>query len=258
MDKRDKIVLSNPSLDEAYIAIKSGISKRLNLVIIGKCVVDYEGRASSKLEAGERIVLLKSDGSIQIHRPKESMPVNWQPPGALFKTKLEKDRLHIRAYRKTKREVLEVEFIYILVVILIDLTDDAEFNLYASEEDMKRAILYEPSLLEEGFKPLTSEKKVKSGFIDIVGFDKNNVLTVAEIKKDMVNRDAILQLKRYIDSFNLAEKGKIRGILIAPRLGKDSQRLLSTLGFEFKRLSPQICAEILKKKRRKLMTEFLI
>jgi len=257
LNRRNKIILSNPSLDEAYLTIKSGISKHLNLVIIGDCTVEYEGRASSKLESGERIVLLKSDRSIQIQRPKDSMPINWQPSGALFKTRLEKDRLFIRAYQKSKQEVLEVEFIHILVLISIDLIDEGKFNLYASEKDMKQAILYEPSLLEEGFKPLTSEKRVKSGFIDIIGFDKNNLFTVAEIKKNMVNREAILQLKRYIDSFNLAEKGKIRGILVAPKLGKDSQRLLSTFGFEFKCLSPRICAEILKIKRRKLITEFL-
>lgn len=256
MNKKKGTVLSSPSIDEAYLAIKSGVSKHLNLVIIGNCAVTYEGRASSKLDSGERIVLMKSDGTIQIHRPKDFMPVNWQPPGSLFKTRLEKDRLFIRAYRKNKKEALEVEFIYILFLVASHLIDNAEFNLYASEEDMKAAILYKPSLLDEGFKPLMAEKKVKSGFVDIVGFDKNNIFTIAEVKKDIASREAVLQLKRYVDSFN--KKEKIRGILVAPRLEKGSKRLLSSLGLEFKQLSPQICAEVLKKRRGKLMTDFLI
>jgi len=55
-------VLIDPSLDEAAEAVKDGLAKRRVLLIIGNCWVDYRGRASSKLEPGERIVIVKEDG----------------------------------------------------------------------------------------------------------------------------------------------------------------------------------------------------
>ena len=39
----------------------------------------------------------------------------------------------------------------------------------------------------------------------------------------------------------------VRAILAAPSLGKDVQRMLMTMGLEYKELDPKKCAEILKK-----------
>lgn len=74
-------MLETPSLEKAYRAVKRGISRRRTVVVIGSCSVNYEGRASSRLEPGERIVLFKSDGSALVHRPRDYAPVNWQPSG---------------------------------------------------------------------------------------------------------------------------------------------------------------------------------
>ena len=50
---------------------------------------------------------------------------------------------------------------------------------------------------------------------------------------------------------------EIRGILVAPRLAKGTQRLLDTLGIDFKALDPKKCAEILSKPKTKGLEEFL-
>jgi len=75
------LILERPSLDEAYEAVKNGIAQRRMLLIVGSCTVDYVGRASSKLSQGERLLIIKPDGSTLIHRPRDYAPVNWQPPG---------------------------------------------------------------------------------------------------------------------------------------------------------------------------------
>ena len=50
---------------------------------------------------------------------------------------------------------------------------------------------------------------------------------------------------------------ELRGVLVAPSLGKDAQRILVTMGLEFKELDPKKCAEVLKKeKNAKLETFF--
>lgn len=252
-----QIVLENPSLEEAYQAVKGGISKKRTVMVVGSCSVNYEGRASSKLEPGERIVLFKSDGSALIHRPRDYAPVNWQPPGSLFRTRLDGDRLVVRAFRRRENEVLEVDFERIFLVSVLDLVDSGEFHLYASEEDMKRAILLQPSLLEEGFRPITAERPVEPGFIDILGLDGRNVLTVVEIKRKAAGKDAVLQLKRYLDVFKVDSEREVRGIILAPELARGAQKMLATLGLDFKALSPQRCADVLKHRKGRRITEFL-
>lgn len=163
----------------------------------------------------------------------------------------------VRVFRRRENEVLEVDFESVLLVAVLDLVDSGEFHLYASEEDMKQAILHQPSLLEEGFRPITPERPVEPGFIDILGVDERNVLTVVEIKRKAATREAVLQLKRYLDVFKVDSDREVRGILVAPELARGAQKMLATLGLEFRALTPQRCAEVLKQKKGRRLTEFL-
>jgi RecB family endonuclease NucS len=251
-----RVVLEEPTVEQSFKAVKLGISRHKTVIIVGNCWVDYDGRASSKLEPGERFVLFKSDGSALVHRPRDYAPVNWQPPGSLFRTKMADGNLRVRVFRRKEHEVLEVGFDKIFLVAVLDLRDVGEFHLYASEEDMQKAILAEPSILEEGFRPITAEKPVEPGFIDILGVDRNNTLTVVEIKRKAATKEAVKQLKKYMDVFMVEPGRRVRGILVAPELASGSQRLLASLGLEYKPLSPQKCAEVLKKKREKSLTDF--
>ena len=251
-----RMVLDEPTVEQALQAVKLGISRHKTVIIVGNCWVDYDGRASSKLEPGERVVLFKSDGSALVHRPRDYAPVNWQPPGSLFRTKMADGNLRIRVFRRKENEVLEVGFDKIVLVAVLDLRDVGEFHLYASEEDMQKAILAEPSILEEGFRPITAEKPVEPGFIDILGVDRNNTLTVVEIKRKAATKEAVKQLKRYMDVFTVEPDRRVRGILVAPELASGAQRLLASLGLEYRPLSPQKCAEVLKRKREKSLTDF--
>ncbi len=217
----------------------------------------YTGRAKSKLEPGERILIMKEDGSLLVHRNVGYEPVNWQPSGCIFHTQTKEDVLEVHAVRQKPRESVTVFFDRIYMVSAISLQDSGEFALYASEEDMQKAILLEPSLIEEGFKPLSYEKKVEPGFVDVYGVDANGKLIVAEIKRKTAGKEAALQLAKYIEAVKGKTNREVRGILVAPDIAKDVQKLLATLGLEYKMVDPKKCAEILKKpKHGKLETFF--
>jgi len=251
-----QIVLENPPLREAGKAVKTGISRHRTVIIAGMCRVDYEGRASSKLEPGERVVLFKPDGSALVHRPRDYSPVNWQPAGSLFRTRLNEDGLVIRVYRRKEHETMEVTFTDVALVAVLDLVDAGEFSLYASEKDMQEAILYRPELLEEGFRPVTKEMPVDPGFIDIVGVDRENRLTVVEIKRVKAGKDAVNQLRKYMGVIDMDEDRPVRAILVAPELAKGAERLLKSYGYEYRQLSPQTCSDVLKEKKGKPLTAF--
>jgi RecB family endonuclease NucS len=249
-------VLENPDVKKAGEVVRQALSARKVLLIMGNCWVDYRGRASSKLEPGERIVMIKEDGSVLVHRPTGYEPVNWQPPGCIFQTSVKDDVLQIKAIRRKSSESVRLFFDRIFLVSAQSLVDVGRFSLYASEEDMQRAILAEPSLLEPYFKPITYEKKVEPGFIDVYGIDGDGKFVVVEIKRRTAGRQAALQLARYVESIKDTVNREVRGILVAPYLGKGVQRLLETLKLEYKALSPKKCAEILTRSETKKLADF--
>jgi len=255
-DRRPVLVWENPSVDEALEAVRTAISGRKTLVVVGNCSVDYHGRASSTLEPGERILMVKEDSSLLVHRPRGYEPVNWQPPGCLFQTSKKRGALAIRAVRSKQREVITVYFDRVYFVCVLSLLDRGEFSLHASEEDMQRAILFQPSIIEEGLKPITYEKKVEPGFIDVYGVDKDGKMVVIEIKRKIAGKEAALQLARYVESLKLTSNREVRGILASPQIAKGVQKLLATLRLDFRPLDPRRCTEILRDMETRKLAEF--
>jgi len=277
-------ILMEPEIEEAEELIKKGIEKRKAIIIVGNCSVEYKGRASSKLGPGQRIVIIKEDGSLLVHRSTGYEPVNWmpggdvvyhvsltkrkgensqfemtdnwQPPGCLFTVSSTNNALLIRAIRRKPSESVKIFFDTIYQVSVLRLIDKGEFSLHASEQDMQQAILLKPSLLEDGFKPITYEKKVEPGFVDIYGVDKNGSFVVVEIKRRSAGREAVLQLAKYVDSVKSIVNREVRGILVAPNMAKGVQRLLVTLGLDFKALDPKKCALILTRPETKRLVDF--
>jgi RecB family endonuclease NucS len=249
-------VLVSPSISEAETKVREAVSQRKTVIVVGNCWVDYRGRASSKLEPGERILMIKEDGSLLVHRSVGYEPVNWQPPGCVFYVHAEDGVLRIRGVRRKPAESVRVFFDRIHLVSALSLVDSGGFSLYASERDMQRAVLLEPSLVEEGFKPTSYEKKVKPGFVDVYGVDKDGNLVVVEIKRKTASSEAVLQLARYVDAIKAKAHRDVRGILVAPDIAKGVQRLLTTLGLDFRCLDPKKCAEILSRSETRKLAEF--
>jgi len=256
-NRKPLLALENPTVKKAAETIREALSERKAVLLIGNCWVDYRGRASSKLEPGERIVMIKEDGSVLVHRPSGYEPVNWQPPGCLFQTSVAENVLRIRAIRRRPSESVRISFDRIYLLSTLSLVDRGRFSLYASEEDMQKAVLLEPGIIEKGFKPVAYEKKVEPGFVDVYGTDKDGKFVVVEIKRKTAGREAALQLAKYVESIKIKVNREVRGILAAPRLAKGVQRLLTTLKLDFKPLDPRKCAEILGRPETRKISEFL-
>jgi RecB family endonuclease NucS len=250
-------VLVDPTVDAAEDVAKEAISRNKTLLIVGRCRVDYLGRAKSKLEPGERILIVKSDGSVLVHRPVGYEPVNWMPgTNVVFNVKRAEDNLEIRVIRQKPPETVTIAFDRILACASLTLSDSGVFSMYASEEDMQRAILLKPELVEEGFRPITYEKKVEPGFVDVYGEDRNGKFVVVEIKRKIAGKEAVFQLQKYVDALRTRTKREVRGVLVAPGIAKGVQKTLVTLGLEYKHLDPRKCAEILTKSATKRLAEF--
>lgn len=250
-------ILVDPSLQEAEKAVNKAFQRHAVAIIVGDCSVQYHGRASSKLTAGERVAIIKEDGALLVHRPSGYEPVNWMPGQNIAYDARTKDKmLEIRAVRRKPVESIRLMFDRIQLISCMDLHDSGDFSLHASEEDMHRAILLKPSLLEAGFKPISYEKKVEPGFMDIYGIDKNGRLVVVEVKRKTAGKEAVLQLAKYLEAVRRRASREVRGILAAPDIARNAHKTLATFGLEFLQVDPRKCAETLQRTETRKLAEF--
>ncbi len=243
-------VLVSPNLRDACTELTSGIEGRKLIVMVASCSVNYSGRTGSQLGEGDRLVVLKKDGCVLVHRGKDYQPVNWQPSGCVIQALIVADSLVVKAVRPSPLESLTITVREVQFFGTFQLEDEAEFQLHASEEDMQRAILLEPEIVEPGLTIVGFEKKVPPGFVDVYGVDPDGNTVVIEIKKDPAGLSAVKQLSEYLKYLQASPGKKLRPVIVAPGLAKGVQPVLTRRGIEFKQLSLQKCAEIIQKHAR--------
>src|SRR5438445_12658279 len=152
--------------------------------MVASCSVEYSGRSGSYVGEGERLVIVKGDGCILVHRGRDYQPVNWQPSGCIIQAHANDGTLILKAVRPNPLESLSLVVREVQFLGTFLLQDDAEFILHASEEEMQRAIILQPDIIEPGFKIMDYEKKVPPGFVDVYGVDaEGNTLVIENMKK---------------------------------------------------------------------------
>ncbi|PSP98746.1 endonuclease NucS [Halobacteriales archaeon QS_4_70_19] len=248
-----------PTAGAALAVCERALAGDALLTVSGRCSVEYEGRASSSLGPGDRLLVCKPDGSVLVHTDEGQQPVNWQPPGCTVEPALvesageagdtddeaagdvdREPRLRVRSERTTPAEELVVEFASVAQVSAYDAVDPGELALTGTEEDLRERILAEPELVEPGFTPLATERGTPAGAVDIYGEDADGRTVILELKRRRVGPDAVGQLSRYVDALrrDLHEDAAVRGVLVAPSVTDRARRLLAEQGLEFVALEP--------------------
>ena len=226
----------NPSPEETKLLVDSAVSSEAILTIFARCRVHYDGRAKSELGPGDRIIIVKPDGSFLIHQREKREPVNWQPPGSVVRLELRNKPVLVSVRRKP-RETLEVELDEIYLITVFHAEDYEELALTGSEAEMAELIFENPGVIEPGFKPLHREKPIRHGIVDVLGVDKDGNIVVLELKRRRADLHAVSQLKRYVETLR-EEHESVRGILVAPSLTSGARRLLEKENLEFRKLEP--------------------
>ena len=242
------VVLVSPGLDEARLELWKALEARMMVTMVANCTIRYSGRTGSDIGEGERLIVLKGDGCVLVHRGRDYQPVNWQPSGCVFQTRIEGGRLLVKAVRPSPLETLNIEIDRIDFLSAFRLKDKAEFILHSSEEEMQKAILAEPDLIEQGLRVIDFEKKVAPGFVDVYGIDSQGNTVVIEIKKDPAGAAAVKQLVEYLKYLSPAEGKKLRPIIVAPSLAKGVLPTVEKMKIEFKPLTLQKSLETLQKR----------
>lgn len=230
------LVVESPTPEEAVEIIRSKTWKAM-VILLGECSVTYEGRAKSFLDNGERLVILKKDGSLLVHGDEKREPINWQPPGTKPTYHLIDGRLVIKVQRTKPYEYIKVDFRRIDLLTRKELTDDAQAVVSGMEEDIVAMIMDNPSLVEEGLRVSKKEKKTSSGSIDLFCRDSNNLPVVLEVKRGLPSVSAVYQLDAYVRDFKRKNPNcDIRAFIVAPRIPIMVKNMLREKGYEYREI----------------------
>ncbi|MFH1056565.1 MAG: endonuclease NucS [Candidatus Micrarchaeota archaeon] len=226
---------------QAKTAIESALEKRLLLVCVGNCVIRYKGRAASKLSEGDRVLIIKHDGTFLVHQSAGMKAINYQGPGAKVSVSEENGELVVKAERfKPMREEIEVHFKRVDFCDSFQMKDDTKLQLFGSERQLADLLMDDLHLIEKGLIPLKNESDVKRGSIDILAEDAAKNLVAIELKRRSAGLDAVTQLKRYVDQLQKRKGKRVRGILCAPKITENALKMLAGEGFEFFKLDYEI------------------
>jgi len=227
--------LHRPTHRETLRQLEAAFDRGALATLFGRCSVEYDGRASSSLGPGERLLLLKPDGSALVHTDEGRTPVNWQPPGCEHRASVRGDRLRVVSTRESPAETLSVRFEAVDQFVAYDATDGRELRLRGSEEDLRRHILSEPSVVEPGFEPVGTERETAAGPVDVFGRDAEGRPVVLELKRRRVGPSAAGQLGRYVEALEreVGDGADVRGVLVAPSVTDRAADLLAASGLEF-------------------------
>jgi len=236
----DATVVSAPGIETACDAVHAGLDAGDVVSVFGCCRVAYDGRASSTLGAGDRLLLLKPDGTALVHTDEGHQPVNWQPPDCDHAAAVADGELVVHSSRSTPDEELSVRFEAVEQVSRYAVTDESTLSVEGTEEDLRQRVLADPALVETGFEPRATERDTPAGAVDIYGVDSDGRTVVVELKRRRVGPDAVGQLGRYVDALrrDSHDGASIRGILVAPSVTDRARELLAEEGLEFVAVDP--------------------
>ena len=251
------IHILNPSHDIAQRFIQENhieTPQKTTLILVGRCRIEYHGRAKSFLDWGERIIIVKSDGTILVHKDTQRNPINWQPEGTTLSIHQEKKFLILRTIHHKKREKMIITFDKINIVLSTALRDHAQLEIVGMEYDLTTKIEKNPEVIEPGFHVIKREKHTKSGLIDLRGRDKDNIPVIIEVKRGKATISAVHQLRMYINDIKkLNPVAPLRGILVASSVPSLVRNLLEDYGLEYReiRIKPE-----LKQRQQQKLEEF--
>ena len=228
------------NFSEAKKNIDEALDRGRLAVVVGECRVKYEGRAASKLSEGDRLVIVKPDGTFLVHQASKMAAINYQGPGAGI-TVSEGDALVLTARRtRPVKEEITVEFSRVDFAGSFEMRDDKKLKLFGSERELAGLLTQDLGVLEKGMRPLKKESVLPKGAVDILAEDVLGHLVAIEVKRRNAGLAAVTQLNRYVHELRKRKGGTVRGILCSPSITANAHKMLEQEGLEYVKLDYEV------------------
>ena len=172
-------------------------------LVIARCSVDYEGRLTAHLPSAQRLILVKSDGSVSIHADDRAYkPLNWMSPPC--RTAMDVDEAGVGTWTVTHAKTGDQ-----LVISLEEVVHDSSHELGVDpglqkdgvEAHLQALLATHIQTLGEGWTLVRREYGTAIGPVDILARDATGAAVAIEIKR-RGDIDGVEQLTRYLELMN--------------------------------------------------------
>ena len=199
-------------------------------ILVCRCEIAYQGRATTRLGAGDRLILFKDDGSLCVHTDKGYKPLNYMAGP----TAVREEGDVIRVYRAASDETLVIVVLVVHSDTTLDLLDEASLEREDAELQIHRLLERAPDTIEPGLVVLDRERFTDTGPIDLFCRDVEGRTVVVEVKRTRAVAAHVEQLTRYCERVDLDPVHKpCRGILVAPEIAPQAQVMCEARGYLF-------------------------
>jgi hypothetical protein len=181
-------------------------------LIVARCEVRYAGRLNAILPEALRLLMIKSDGSVQVHADIGGYkPQNWMTPPTAIEE--EGDPLELLVVRKVKGgERLDIRIAEVLADVRHDMGEAAALKKDGVEADLQEALA-----------------ATDIGPVDLMCRDSDGSFVAVEVKR-IGTIEAVEQLARYLERLCAGGLTQCRGVLAAQRIKPQARTLAESRG----------------------------
>jgi RecB family endonuclease NucS len=189
-------------------------------LIIARCEVLYTGRLATRLPMGDRLLMIKSDGTFLVFSDgggASRNPDNWMTaPTAIEIEGVPPERIEVRKLRGEER--LEIGIAEVLLDIDHELEAAGSLEKDGVERDLQELLAAAPQWCGEGFRLVRREWPTDIGPVDLMCREPGDGWVAIEIKR-IGTIEAVEQLSRYLERIRLdPAMSDCRGVLVAQQI----------------------------------------
>lgn len=185
-------------------------------LVIARCSVDYVGRLDAHLPSADRLLMVKSDGSVSIHADDRAYkPLNWMTPPCTLRVEEnpegESETAQLWVVTNPKSEQLRITIEELHEELTYELGSDPGLVKDGVEAHLQELLAEQIETLGSGYSLIRREYPTAIGPVDILCRDESERTVAVEIKR-RGGIDGVEQLTRYLELLN-------RDALLAPVTG---------------------------------------
>ena len=207
-------------------------------LVIARCQVDYAGRLTAHLPMANRLILIKSDGSVSIHADDRAYkPLNWMSPPCTFTERLppdpNPDGEPLTALWEVKGrdgDTLHISIAEVTLDSTYELGDDPGLQKDGVEAHLQALLAERCEVIGEGFQLVRREYPTDIGPVDLLCRDGLGGAVAIEVKR-RGEIDGVEQLTRYLGFLNKDPRlAPVRGVFVAEQIKPQAKVLAADRG----------------------------
>jgi RecB family endonuclease NucS len=195
--------------------------------------VDYAGRLTAHLPMADRLVMVKSDGSVLVHSDGGSYkPLNWMSPPCRVSETVSDDGTVEWTVTGREDDTLRILLTEVYSDTTHDLGADPGLQKDGVERHLQELLANHPAALGEGLTLVRREYPTAIGPVDLMCRDAEGLSVAVEVKR-RGEIDGVEQLTRYLELLNRDPKLRpVRGIFAAQEIRPQARVLAVDRGID--------------------------